>query len=630
MVADNFYIALYDEKNDLLSFPYYVDEVGSLAAPRKPGKGLTEYVLRTAKSLLRDDALFEELKQRGEVELIGAHSPIWLGVPLIIADQAIGVMAVQDYKNAWAYGEREQRILEFVSSQVAMAIHRKQGEAALQESESSLQGILRSTADGILAVSRENKVLYANERFAEIWRIPPAVMASKDDSVLLQHVLDQLSDSQSFLKKVQELYKSDEESFDTLYFKDGRVFERLSRPLVQEAGLRGRVWSFRDITERKQAEEQIRRAQQQMEMLVTSSTVMLYTCEAFGDFDATFISGNIYAIIGYTNEEFLSKGFWVSHIHPEDAPKVFKGLAMLFEQNYHKHEYRFMLKDGTYHWMHDELRLFRDSSGNPLDIFGTWSDITERKQAEEILKSYSEHLQTEVEQRTRELREAHEQLIRQERLVVLGQLAGSVSHELRNPMAIILNAVYFLKLVQPDADEKVKEYLGMIEQETHTAEKIITDLLDFARIKSVDQEAVTVSELVQRVLKRYPAPPSVSVMIDLPPDLPPVYADPRQMEQVLGNLVLNAYQAMPEGGSLSISAVNRKDEIAIAVTDTGVGIPPENMEKLFEPLFTTKTKGIGLGLAVSRKLVEANAGRIEVQSEPGKGSIFTVYLPVAK
>jgi diguanylate cyclase (GGDEF)-like protein/PAS domain S-box-containing protein len=145
MVADNFYIALYDEKNDLLSFPYSVDEVDPPAVPKKPGKGLTEYVLRTAKSLLCDDALFEELKQHGEIELVGVNSPIWLGVPLLIAGKAIGVMAVQDYKNARAYGERELRILEFVSSQAAMAIHRKRAEQSLRDSEQRYQSLFKDS-----------------------------------------------------------------------------------------------------------------------------------------------------------------------------------------------------------------------------------------------------------------------------------------------------------------------------------------------------------------------------------------------------------------------------------------------------------------------------------------------------
>jgi signal transduction histidine kinase len=136
----------------------------------------------------------------------------------------------------------------------------------------------------------------------------------------------------------------------------------------------------------------------------------------------------------------------------------------------------------------------------------------------------------------------------------------------------------------------------------------------------------------------------VEVKLDLPADLPPINADPQQVIQVLGNLVANACQAMLEpsagsstlalpgaaspAGKLTLSACLQSDMIAIAVQDTGVGIPPENMGKLFEPLFTTKTKGIGLGLAVSQKLTEANDGRIEAHSQPGLGSTFTVYLPV--
>jgi two-component system NtrC family sensor kinase len=156
-------------------------------------------------------------------------------------------------------------------------------------------------------------------------------------------------------------------------------------------------------------------------------------------------------------------------------------------------------------------------------------------------------------------------------------------------------------------------------------------------------EAVSVSELIRQTLERFPAPANVEVTLDIPADLPKVYVDPRQMEQVLGNLVINACQAMPEGGQLSvigkqlsvkteslITAKSPKVEhwVLITVHDTGMGIPPENMKKLFEPLFTTKAKGIGLGLAVSQKLTEANGGRIEVESEAGKGSTFTLVMPV--
>ncbi len=195
-------------------------------------------------------------------------------------------------------------------------------------------------------------------------------------------------------------------------------------------------------------------------------------------------------------------------------------------------------------------------------------------------------------------------------------------------MSVISNAVYYLKLIQPQADEKICNYQDIIVQEVHNAEKIINDLLDFAHIKSVDREAVSVPDLVQGVLVRFPVPPGVDVVFDLPENPPMVFADPRQMVQILGNLTVNACQAMNSGGKLTISARQRKGMMSIAVKDTGTGITAENMRNIFEPLFTTKAKGIGLGLAVSQKLAEANGGRIEVQSVPGKGSTFTLILPL--
>ncbi len=273
-----------------------------------------------------------------------------------------------------------------------------------------------------------------------------------------------------------------------------------------------------------------------------------------------------------------------------------------------------------------------DANGQYSGAVHIVSDITERKRAEEKLRNYNTRLEADVAERTRALSEAQEKLVRQEKLAVLGQLAGGVGHELRNPLAAINNAVYYLKMVQPEADEKVKQYHGLIEHEVHTAEKIITDLLDFARVKSVEREQVAVRELVKRVLERFPVPESITTVLDLPANLPRVFVDQAQMEQVLGNLTTNACQAMREGGTLSIiseqASVEQGQWVLIRVKDTGLGITPEHMQKLFEPLFTTKPRGIGLGLAVSKKLAEANGGRIEVESEPGKGSTFTVYLPV--
>jgi signal transduction histidine kinase len=252
-----------------------------------------------------------------------------------------------------------------------------------------------------------------------------------------------------------------------------------------------------------------------------------------------------------------------------------------------------------------------------------------RKRAEEALREYSERLEERVEERTRELREAQEQLIRKEKLTVLGQLAAGVGHELRNPLGVISNAVYLLQMNLPDADETTRESLEMIAEEVRNAAKIISDLLDFSRTRLPEREEVAVSELVTEVLEKRPPPKEVEVVTQIAPDLPPVCADPRQMEQVLVNLVVNAYQAMKGRGRLTISAQVEDGQLALSIADTGCGISEEDMAKLFEPLFTTKSRGIGLGLATSKSLVEANGGSVEVSGKLGKGSTFTVRLPLA-
>ncbi len=272
---------------------------------------------------------------------------------------------------------------------------------------------------------------------------------------------------------------------------------------------------------------------------------------------------------------------------------------------------------------------FPNPDETPSTTIVSMVDVTERKRAEEALKEYSERLEEMVEERTQELQDAQEQLVRREKLAALGQLAGGVAHELRTPLGVISNAGYYLKLVYPDADETTKEYLDMISAEVGKATKIISDLLDSTHVKSSERQPATISALVDHTFAQCPAAENVQVNLQIPPDLPTLFVDPQQIEQVLANLITNAYQAMPEGGTLTISAKAEQAGATLSIADTGCGTSLENMDKLFEPLFTTKARGIGLGLAISKNLVEANGGTIEVESDsvPGKGSTFTVTLP---
>jgi PAS domain S-box-containing protein len=265
-------------------------------------------------------------------------------------------------------------------------------------------------------------------------------------------------------------------------------------------------------------------------------------------------------------------------------------------------------------------------------IPGWWSwgiglDVTARKRAEADLKSYSMQLEEMVRARTAELQETQEQLVRQEKLAVLGQLAGGVGHELRTPLSTISNAVYYLKMIDPDAGETTCEYLDIIETEVRNSERIIAELLDFARIDTVTTQKIHLAAILERVLKKQAPPDTIQVSPKIPKDLPPALVDPRHIEQILDNLIINAYQAMPQGGELRIEAAEQDGALQVRVIDTGSGIPQVNLQKLFEPLFTTKTRGIGLGLAICKKLVEANGGTILVESREGCGSTFIMTLP---
>jgi len=280
-------------------------------------------------------------------------------------------------------------------------------------------------------------------------------------------------------------------------------------------------------------------------------------------------------------------------------------------------------------------RQFNAMAGALRDSFAERERrLIELREAEEGLKEYSGRLEEMVDERTRELREAQEELVRKEKLAVLGQLAGGLGHELRNPLGAIKNAAYFLNMTLEEPEPEVKQTLDILRKEVDTSVRIISSLLDFARAKAPARRKVDVNEVVREVLDRVAVPEGIEVVSQLDDALPIIMADPDQLEQVFSNIVLNAVQAMLEGGQLVIKSEARKGEpahhpgwVAVSVMDTGVGIPEGNLEKLFEPLYTTKARGIGLGLAVVRTLLDAHGGVIEVESEVGKGSTFTVRLP---
>jgi len=269
----------------------------------------------------------------------------------------------------------------------------------------------------------------------------------------------------------------------------------------------------------------------------------------------------------------------------------------------------------------------KNKDGNIIGAVEVTLDITEHKKTQQKLKEYSKNLEKMVTERTKKLKDTQEELVRKEKLALLGQMAGSVSHELRNPLGVISNAIYYLKMVLPEANKEIKEYLEMISKEVKVSDKIISDLLDLSRTKVAEKEKVAISSLITDVLEKHPPSKKVKVTTNIPPSLPFIFVDSQQIKQVLINLITNSYQAMPEKGELRIKAKVNKGEVFIFITDTGSGISKENLKKLFEPLFTTKAKGVGLGLSIVRNLTEVNGGKIKAESKKGEGTTFTLVFP---
>jgi PAS domain S-box-containing protein len=253
----------------------------------------------------------------------------------------------------------------------------------------------------------------------------------------------------------------------------------------------------------------------------------------------------------------------------------------------------------------------------------------ELQAAEEELRATNEELQA----ANGELRETQEQLVRSEKLAAIGQLASGVGHELRNPLGAIKNAVFFVRrkiasTELPAAEPRVVEFLDIMDGEVDAANKVITDLLDFSRVVKPSVSLARIDAIIEDALKHAPMPDNIELLREIGTELPMVMVDADQIRQVFVNIILNAQQAMPDGGRFRISARRDGGFLEVGFADSGAGIPQSAMKKIFDPLFTTKAKGIGMGLAVCKSILEKHGGDIKVDSREGRGALFTVYLPV--
>jgi len=242
-------------------------------------------------------------------------------------------------------------------------------------------------------------------------------------------------------------------------------------------------------------------------------------------------------------------------------------------------------------------------------------------------------VKSELEERTKQLEEilvkmknVQQELLRSEKFAMMGRLASSVAHELRNPLASVKNISYYLMRLDVSRDEKVKRMLEMLSNDVTRANKIVTDLMDYSRVKRLNKCNTKINEFIDNVLITIPRENNITIIKEI--EVIEANIDPDRMTQVIINLLTNARDAMPQGGAITISACKSGALLHLGIKDTGTGMTSDMAARIFEPLFTTKTKGLGLGLAIVKEIIDAHFGRINVASEINKGTTFTITVPL--
>jgi len=371
-----------------------------------------------------------------------------------------------------------------------------------------------------------------------------------------------------------------------------------------------------NITERKQAEEALRGSREKIQRIFESVSDGITVTDLNGII--TDVNEKALQLSGYNLKSDLVGKSAFESIASCDQERALNNMQRTVQQEEGgAAEFTLVRADGSEYPAEITVSVVKDTAGNPVGFISVIRDITERKRME------------------KELRDAQEKLIRSEKLAAIGQLAGGVGHELRNPLAAIKNAAYYIKgkVAKNELGQKeprVMEFLDIVDDEINASNEIINDLLGFSHIGKPSVSPAKIEKVIEDALSRTPIPENIEVVKKLDADLPEVEIDPNQVHQVLVNIITNAVQAMPEGGKLTVIAREKGGFLEVEVADTGCGIPGESVDKIFDPLFTTKAKGIGLGLAVCKAIIDRHEGNIEVKSKVGKGTTFNVKLPLKR
>jgi PAS domain S-box-containing protein len=594
------------------------------------GEGAAGIVAKTGEPLVVDDyrtwqgraTLFEEKRPFRAV----------LTVPMIWQGRVTGVIHVLDDTASRRFTQTDQELLTLFANHAAIAVE----NARLMEQEKRHAEELTRYSTNLerLVLERTKKLGQSERRFRELADLLPQIVFEIDKNGNVQYMnrtgfaatglteeeLSRGLDAFHFLAPAEHERATrgihrviageimGEREF-TVLRRNGPTFPALvyTAPITREGktvGLRGIVI---DITERKRAEDELRAARERLEYVVTSNPAVIFTAKPradYSDYEVTYMSNRVVEMLGFEPGQFVGHPeFWDGRVHPDDLRRYPMEVPELWKKGRGTFEYRFLHKDGAYRWIREEAKVIRDAAGNPAEVMGYWTDVTERKQMEvELAKS--------------------------QRFAAIGETAAMVGHDLRNPLQGIAGAVYYLATKErPKLSREGRKMLQLIEEGIGRSDKIISDLLEYSRELRLELSETNAKSITQDALAKVKIPKGIRV-VNSTKNQPTTWLDLEKMRRVFLNLTLNAVDAMPKGGTLTITSTRSGDNIHITFKDTGEGMTTETLAKLWSPLYTTKAKGMGFGLAVTKRLVEAHGGSISVETKVGKGSTFTVTLPI--
>jgi len=500
---------------------------------------------------------------------------------------------------------------------------RKKMETTLREAEKRYHALFDKAPLGILLIDPETTTAiefndeahrqlgYSREEFAKL-------------QVSDYEMLETPAETRARMKKTLQEGKDE---FETKHrTKNGEIRDVINTVQVIElAGKKFFHLITRDITEQKKIEQDLKLERDKLEAATE----------------------NIGAGLGIISKDY--RMLWVNRYLEQVNPvcegkKCYStfnklksicpdcGVRKVFEDgvSIDRHEYAFTGINGNPMWAELIATPLKDKDGNIIAALELSVDITEKKLLQKKLEEYSTQLEKLIKARTEELKQTQAKLVKSERLATIGELAAMVGHDLRNPLTGIMGAAYYLKTKHgTELGAKGKEMLITIEKAIEYSNKIVNDLLEYSRDLKLDFAEVTPKALLKNALSLLEVPEKIQV-VDATKGKPKVKADKEKMRRVFVNLIKNAFDAMPEGGTLTIKSRAAKGRLEIAFKDTGIGMSEETLSKLEREvaLFTTKAKGMGLGLAICRRIAEAHGGKISVESAAGKGTTITVTIPV--